>query len=174
VAALASDTAWATAPVTASAGKFRPAGDRRGRGYAVMTQGNAAGGQPLAGVVLVGDPGQVLLAGQGHLQRSAVGGQLLDGRGAQRGHPGDGILLARAEAARTMEPGINIGRAIREQAACAYAWKTFADAEALPRDAVRIQVHLTAQAQVMAELAGGGPLSRRSRQTRQGRSVRIE
>jgi hypothetical protein len=73
-----------------------------------------------------------------------------------------------------MELDINIGRAIREQAACAYAWQTFADAEALPRDAVQIQVHLTAQAQVMVELTGGGPLSRRSRQTRQGRSVRIE
>jgi len=60
VAALASDTAWATAPVTASAGKFRPTGNRRGRGYAVMTNGNAPA-TSRAGVVLVGDLGQVLL-----------------------------------------------------------------------------------------------------------------
>src|SRR5260370_10691882 len=60
VAALASDTACATAPVTSSAGKFRPTGNRRGRGYAVMTNGNAPA-TSRAGVVLVGDLGQVLL-----------------------------------------------------------------------------------------------------------------
>ena len=47
----------------------------------------AAGDQPLAGEVIGGDLGQVLLVEQGQLERSVVGHQLLDSRGAQRGDP---------------------------------------------------------------------------------------
>ncbi len=47
----------------------------------------AAGDQPLAGEVRAGDLGQVLLVEEAELQRPAVGHELSDGRGAQRGDP---------------------------------------------------------------------------------------
>ena len=47
----------------------------------------AAGDQPLAGEVGVGDLGKVLGVEQAHLQRPVVGGQGGDLRGAQRGDP---------------------------------------------------------------------------------------
>ena len=53
----------------------------------------AAGDQPLAGEVLGGDLGQVLLVEQGQLERAVVGHQLADGRGAQRGDPPVGVRL---------------------------------------------------------------------------------
>ena len=53
----------------------------------------AAGDQPLAREVTGGDLGQVLLIEQGQLQRSVVGHQLADGRGAQRGDPPVGVRL---------------------------------------------------------------------------------
>ena len=52
----------------------------------------AAGDQPLAGEVGGGDLGEVLLIEQRHLQRAAVGHQLADGRGAQRGDPPVGCV----------------------------------------------------------------------------------
>jgi hypothetical protein len=48
----------------------------------------AAGDQPLAGEVLAGDLGEVLLVEEAELERAVVGGELADGRGAQRGDPG--------------------------------------------------------------------------------------
>ena len=49
----------------------------------------AAADEPLAGVVGVGDLGEVLIIEQAHLQRPVVGGQGGDGRGAQRGQPAE-------------------------------------------------------------------------------------
>ena len=51
-------------------------------GALVGQGGVAAGDQPFAGVVGVGDLGQVLLVEQAHLQRPVVGGQRGDLRGA--------------------------------------------------------------------------------------------
>ena len=53
----------------------------------------AAGDQPLAGEVLGGDLGQVLLVEQGQLERAVVGHQLADGGGAQRGDPPVGVRV---------------------------------------------------------------------------------
>ena len=47
----------------------------------------AAGDQPLAGVVGVGDLGEVVCVEQAHLQRPVVGGEFGDLRGAERGDP---------------------------------------------------------------------------------------
>ena len=47
----------------------------------------AAGDQAFAGVVGVGDLGEVLLVEQGRLQRPAGGGERLDRRGSEGGQP---------------------------------------------------------------------------------------
>ena len=62
----------------------------------------AAGDQPFAGVVGVGDLGEVLLVEQAHLQRPVVAGQFRDRRGTQRGDPiekrcGAGFVVEFAE-----------------------------------------------------------------------------
>jgi hypothetical protein len=53
--------------------------------------GVAAGDEPFAGVVGVGDLGEVLLVEQAHLQRAVVGGERGDGRGAQAGEPAEAV-----------------------------------------------------------------------------------
>jgi len=57
----------------------------------------AAGDEAFAGVVGVGDLGEVVLVEQGRLQRSAGRGQGLDGRGAQRGQPAQVRVAVGAE-----------------------------------------------------------------------------
>ena len=51
----------------------------------------AAGDQPLAGEVIGGDLGEVLLIEEAELERAVVGHQLADGGGAQRGDPPVGV-----------------------------------------------------------------------------------
>ena len=67
--------------------------------------GVAAGDQPLAGEVRGGDLGQVLLIEQRQLQRSVIGHQLLDRRGAQRGDPPVGARLRRSVFGRLVQCG---------------------------------------------------------------------
>ena len=55
----------------------------------------AAGDQPLAGEVIGGDLGQVLLVEEAELEGSVVGHELADRRGAQRGDPPVGVRLPR-------------------------------------------------------------------------------
>ena len=55
----------------------------------------AAGDQPLAGEIIRGDLGEILLTGQGQLQRPVAGDQLADGRGAPRGDPPVGVRPGR-------------------------------------------------------------------------------
>ena len=55
--------------------------------------GVAAGDQPLAGEVIGGDLGEVLLVEQAQLERAVVGHQLADGGGAQRGDPPVGVRV---------------------------------------------------------------------------------
>ena len=54
----------------------------------------AARDQAFPGVVGVADLGEVGLVEQGHLQRSVIGGQRRDRRGAQRGDPAEPAQLA--------------------------------------------------------------------------------
>jgi hypothetical protein len=61
------------------------------RARSAASTGVAAGDQPLAGEVIGGDLGEVLLAGQAELERAVVGHQLADGGGAQRGDPPVGV-----------------------------------------------------------------------------------
>ncbi len=51
----------------------------------------AAGDQPLAGEVIGGDLGEILLIEEAELERAVVGHELFDGGGAQRGDPPVGI-----------------------------------------------------------------------------------
>ena len=55
----------------------------------------AAGDQPLAGEVIGGDLGEILLIEETELQRAVVGHELFDGGGAQRGDPSVGVRLRR-------------------------------------------------------------------------------
>src|ERR1019366_3908253 len=73
-------------------GQFRVGGFQQCQAFAGPLGGQggvAAGDQAFPGVVRVGDLGEVHLVEQGHLQRSVVGCQCGDRRGAQRGDPAE-------------------------------------------------------------------------------------
>jgi hypothetical protein len=95
-------------------------GGQQGRALAGAVGGQdrvAASDQPLSGVVRAGDFGQVLLVEQAHLQRPAIGHELFDRGGAQRGDPPVGAAGWRGAVAcgvQRLDPGLGDHAAVAD------------------------------------------------------------